>query len=513
MLAHRIVLKRGPSIWHRRLLSIFRRPTMRECVTNVKQQDSGEGGVNAFVAFNQAPTGVESAPGRLANCAIAVKDNICTSEFPTTSSSLILQDFQPSYDATVVRLLKEEGATIIGKTNCDEFGMGSMNTYTYHGPVLNPFQTPSPMIPWRHREQRSAGGSSGGSAAAVAAYMCYAALSTDTGGSTRLPASYCGIVGFKPSYGLISRWGVISFADSLDCVGIMAAGVSQVHSLFRVLEKYDINDPTSIPNELRDEARSAIQSNLPNDLKNIVIGIPEEYFPAELNPSISDLFLSTISKLRNLGAIIVPISLPNTKYALSAYYVLASSEAGSNLARYDGIRYGFRSGTRSPVTTSANVYASTRTKGFGEEVQRRILLGTYALTSEAFDNYFLQAQRVRLLVRSDFDRVFRIPNVLSSTPNNPSAARRVDVIMHPSAIRTAPLVQRQKENSELDPYVQDVLTVPASLAGVPALSVPMGMSRDDGWPVGLSIVGQWGTDELVMAIGQLTERALGGFLK
>ncbi|KAG8700241.1 Trimeric GatFAB AmidoTransferase(AdT) complex subunit, partial [Ceratobasidium sp. 394] len=333
--------------------------------------------------------------GLLAGKSIAVKDNICTADMPTTCSSKILQDFQPPYDATCVRLLREAGASIAGKTNCDEFGMGSLNVYSSHGAVVNPLSGDG--------EPRSAGGSSGGSAAAIAAQMCFAALGTDTGGSIRLPAAYCGVVGLKPSYGMISRWGVISYADSLDCVGVLASTVADAKTVYGTrfpishctrkqlttgyidaISHYDVRDPTSVPEDLRKSAHAAAQAQLDSfssdtgNLSGIKIGIPQEYFPAELDQAALGPFRVLISSLTRHGAKIVPVSLPSTSYALSAYYVLASAEASSNLSRYDGIRYGSRADVPegTDLGYAANAYAATRSAGFGDEAKKRILLGT-----------------------------------------------------------------------------------------------------------------------------------------
>ncbi|KAI9440754.1 amidase signature enzyme [Lactarius indigo] len=441
---------------------------------------------------------------------VAVKDNICTKNMPTTCSSAMLRDFKSPFDATVVQLLSGSGATIIGKTNCDEFGMGSLNIHSVHGPVVNPYQHPANAVEWHGRERRSAGGSSGGSAAAVAAGMCDAALATDTGGSVRLPASYCGVVGLKPSYGLISRWGVVSFADSLDCVGIIGKNVASTSQVFDVLSKFDERDPTAARSNTREKARELSSEQMVEglsldfrDLTGLHIGIPQEYFPASLDNSIISPFRRVIRALKTRGATVLPVSLPNTRYALSAYYVIASAEASSNLARYDGVQYG----THVPLPpgaisrSPADVYAHSRTAGFGAEVKRRILLGTYALTADAFDNYFLQSQRLRQCIRDDFMRVFRVPNPLAVSPMCNEAG--VHVLLHPSAVRTAP---RLDEQDGLDAYTQDVLTVPASLAGLPALSVPIAAGAEgDGWPLGVSIVGQWGCEKMVLAVGAAIE--------
>ncbi|KAA1475480.1 amidase signature enzyme [Dentipellis sp. KUC8613] len=476
--------------------------------------------VNALVYT--APPAAEQPNGRLKGLTVAIKDNICTKEMPTTCSSAMLREFTSPYDATVVGLLGSEGATVVGKANCDEFGMGSLNVYSVHGPVVNP---------WDVEERRSAGGSSGGSAAAVAAGMCDVALGTDTGGSIRLPASYCGVVGLKPSYGMLSRWGVVSFADSLDCVGILGKDISSTQRVYDTLAVYDPRDPTAARPETRQRAHEACEeemypwsSHADGDLTGLRIGIPQEYFPSAMTPSVLTPLRRTLRALQKRGAELVPVSLPQTQFALSAYYVLASAEASSNLARYDGVRYGLHvpPPPGSPTHASTLTYAHSRTRGFGPEVRKRILLGTYALTADAFDNYFLQAQRVRKLIREDFTRAFRVPDPLAATsrpaglalPSGNTAEENasgggVHVLMHPSAIRTAPPLAEgeAKEGGEsLDAYVQDVLTVPASLAGVPALSVPVPPDEGgDGWPVGVSVVGQWGCEEMVLRVGRAIE--------
>ncbi|KAF5362481.1 hypothetical protein D9756_002206 [Leucocoprinus leucothites] len=477
--------------------------------------------INALVCSTPPP----DAPlchGPLAGVAVAVKDNIATYDSPTTCSSLMLDGFTSPFDATAVKLLREAGADIIGKANCDEFGMGSLNKYSHHGPTINPYEHPSGQT-----EKRYPGGSSGGSAAAVASGVCQVALGTDTGGSVRLPASYCGVSGLKPSYGLISRWGVISYADSLDCVGVLAKTVHDIRRTFEVIATYDARDPTSANTNARTRSSEAVEARLTRwtsdrkagkPLHNIRVGIPQEFFPSELSSSIINPVRNVIRSLRDQGASIVPVSLPSTSFALSSYYVLASAEASSNLARYDGIQYGchVRPPLGSDITKTSKNYALSRTKGFGPEVKRRILLGTYALTADAFDNYFLQAQRVRQHVRDDFNRIFSLPNFYFMDPvsqqQHQHSADQVDILIHSSAIRTAPPIDDVDENKDddLSSYVQDVLTVPASLAGIPALSVPVPKRfldpQGDGWPIGVSVVGQWGSDELVMRVGKIVER-------
>ncbi|KAI0050952.1 amidase signature enzyme [Auriscalpium vulgare] len=451
---------------------------------------------------------------------VAVKDNICTADAPTTCASAMLRDFTSPFDATVVKLLNNAGAAIVGKTNCDEFGMGSLNINSIHGPVVNPYQPHGQSTLWEDRERRAAGGSSGGSAAAVAAGMCDAALATDTGGSTRLPASYCGVVGLKPSYGLISRWGVVSFADSLDCVGVIGKDVVSAERVYDALAQFDPQDPTAIPESTRTRAHELCShhmfpwvSAVQNSLVGLKIGIPQEYFPTSLEPSIVAPLRRVLRALKGRGATLVPVSLPNTSYALSAYYIIASAEASSNLARYDGVQYGLHVPPPPDAlpSTPAETYAYSRSAGFGAEVKKRILLGTYALTADAFDNYFLKAQRLRQLIRDDFHRVFAVPNPLASASAPPtSAPDGVHVLLHPSAIRAAPrLDQAAALAGSLDNYVQDVLTVPASLAGLPAMSVPAGVveagAEGAGWPVGVSVVGQWGCEAMVMRVGKVIE--------
>ncbi|KIY63200.1 amidase signature enzyme [Cylindrobasidium torrendii FP15055 ss-10] len=449
----------------------------RQLVHNIRHRTLNTASItkDPFNAFEDALIPIQNArPGALSDLSIGVKANIATTSFKTTASSNALRDYVSPMNATVVELLEDAGAQVIGKTNCDEFGMGSLNTNSIHGPVVNPF---------RPEEQRSAGGSSGGSAAAVAAGLCDAALGTDTGGSVRLPASYCGVVGLKPSYGLLSRWGVVPYADSLDTVGIFAKTVATTRRLFDTLNVHDPRDPTSVSSDAR-------TSSPRNHSTTLRIGIPQECFPRELSNTVTESTRNALANLKAQGAELVPVSLKSLSFSLSAYYVLASAEASSNLARYDGMQYGLKVSPPASADLSdpKAIYAYSRTQGFGSEVTRRILLGAYSLSAEAFDNYFLQAQRVRQHVKNDFDNAFK----------------EVDVLVHPSAIRTAPRLGEPQVG--LESYVQDVLTVPASLAGIPAMSVPVSHSEEDGWPIGVSVVGKWGSDALVMKVGEMLER-------
>jgi aspartyl-tRNA(Asn)/glutamyl-tRNA(Gln) amidotransferase subunit A len=379
--------------------------------------------------------------------------------------------------------------------------MGSHSQSSYPDPVQSPFS--------RNGEPLSPGGSSGGSAVAVANGEAWAALGTDTGGSVRLPAAYCGVVGFKPSYGLLSRWGVIQYANSLDTVGILAGTVEDTSAVFAALNQYDSNDPTS----LSDAVRQRIASQVPDKSTGLRIGVPQEYNIEELTAPVRQAWNDTLSKLQQAGHTLVPVSLPTTQQALSAYYVLAPAEASSNLAKYDGVRYGHRtSGSDATPKESLPLYARTRGEGFGEEVRRRILLGAYALSSEAIDNYFIQAQKVRRLVQQDFDSVFAAKNPLHDESKG-RTADGVDFLITPTAPSLPPTIAELKRQSTVESYMLDVFTVPASLAGLPALSVPVPIGAEargdmdslDVQSVGMQIIGQYGSDEAVLGIGRLIE--------
>ncbi|KAK8846639.1 hypothetical protein IAR55_005726 [Kwoniella newhampshirensis] len=444
-----------------------------------------------------------SRSGALAGRSIAVKDNISYTASPTSCSSSMLRDYNPPYTATCVTLLLKAGAHIAGQTKMDEFGMGSQTTH------LPPFYTPvhNPASPTPDEPPRSAGGSSGGSAAAVAEGSCWAALGTDTGGSVRLPASYCGVVGLKPSYGLVSRRGVVAYADSLDCVGVLARDVDTVERVFNVISHPDEGDMTCALASSRQKVDSILESHLANlassspfssPLTGLRIGLPTE---SPISPP-----QSLLSHLAFLGASIQAISLPYINLALPAYYVLASAEASSNLGRYGGGWYGsvdekeIRDG-ESGLERRKRV----RTEGFGKEVKKRILAGTYALSADEFDNTYLKALHLRQLLRQDYQNTFRIPHPLSpSTSGLSSKTDGVDLLLHPTAIQTAPLLSATQEVKGDSEYRQDRLTVPASLAGLPAMSVPAGKG-EDGWPVGVSVTGQWGMEGLVFRLGRAIE--------
>ena len=430
-----------------------------------------------------------------------MKDNIVTAFRPTTAASKVLSGFTSPFDATVVKLLQDAGASVQSKVGLDEFGMGSHSQTSYPQPVHSPFS--------RGGQTLSPGGSSGGSAVAVATGEAWAALGTDTGGSVRLPAAYCGVVGFKPSYGLLSRWGVIQYANSLDTVGVLAGSVEDTGKVFNALNTYDSNDPTS----LADNVRQRIASQALNKSTGLRIGIPQEYNIEELTAPVREAWNMTLSRLQQAGHTLVPVSLPTTQQALSAYYVLAPAEASSNLAKYDGVRYGQRtSGSDAVPKENLPLYARTRGEGFGEEVRRRILFGAYALSSEAIDNYFIQAQKVRRLVQQDFDRVFAAENPLHDTPKS-QENEGVDFLLTPTAPSLPPTLAELGRQTTVEGYMLDVFTVPASLAGLPALSVPVpiegearkDMDAQDVQSVGMQIIGQYGSDEGVLRLGEIVE--------
>ncbi|KIW66675.1 hypothetical protein PV04_05984 [Phialophora macrospora] len=466
---------------------------------------------------------------------VVIKDNIVTVELPTTCASRILKGFCPSEKATVTKLLEKAGMVMVAKTNMDEFGMGSHSLHSAYGPVVNGQAA--------RKDHLSAGGSSGGSAVAVAADLAHIGIGTDTGGSVRLPAAYMSLVGFKPSYGLISRVGVIPYANSLDTVGILAKSTLDVRLTFDFLQQPDDRDPTCLNGNSRQRIRAAkhkrrravlesklfIQrefyptsprqdpelASLPTRNRNrdlLVsqkyftrrVGVPLEYNIAEMHPLVRWAWTATLSYLRNhYKCEIVPISLPSTKHALSAYYVLAPAEASSNLAKYDGVRYG-HARTAQADAGAGPLFSQYRYENFGPEVRRRILLGTYTLSAGAMDNYFIQAQKVRRLVQQDFDAVFRMPNPLHD--NTEVNINGVDVIIVPTAPTPPPYVESLQHQKPVRRYMNDVFTVPASLAGLPAISVPAPEHPDHPWnpevAIGMQVIGQYGDDFGVLYFAQ-----------
>ena len=416
--------------------------------------------------------------GELEGIPLAIKDLFCTNGVRTTAASKILENFVPQYESTVTSKLWQAGGVMLGKTNLDEFAMGSSNTTSYFGNVINPHKandSDKDLVP---------GGSSGGSAAAVAAKLCLAATGTDTGGSIRQPAAFCGIVGIKPTYGRCSRWGTIAFASSLDQAGMFARNVRDAAIVQTVISGHDPKDSTSSP-----IASPNFEQALTGNIKGLRIGIPKEYRPDGINPEISEIWDKGIEWLKAVGAEIVDISLPHTKYALATYYIIAPAEASSNLARYDGIRFGLRV---NGATGSLNdLYCKTRAAGFGAEVKRRIMIGTYVLSAGYYDAYYKKAQKVRYLIRQDFIDAFT----------------KVDAILTPTAPSTAFAIG-ENSNDPIAMYLNDVFTVPSSLAGLPAIAIPAGLSKN-GLPLGLQIIGKSFDEETVFKVAGVMEEAAG----
>ncbi|MHB1050856.1 MAG: Asp-tRNA(Asn)/Glu-tRNA(Gln) amidotransferase subunit GatA [Bacteroidota bacterium] len=410
----------------------------------------------------------EGTQGPLAGMVVAVKDVLCMKGKPTTCGSKILEPFESLYDATVIRKLRDADAIIIGRTNMDEFAMGSSNENSAYGPVLHPLD-----------ESRVPGGSSGGSAVAVAAGMATAALGTDTGGSIRQPAALCGIVGLKPTYGRVSRYGLVAFASSFDQIGPLANSSRDAARILQVIAGFDPQDATSadipVPEYLAAMDRS---------LKGLRIGLPKEYFPDSLDSGIRAVTEKRIEQLRSAGAIVTSISLPHTEYTIAAYYILATAEASSNLARFDGARYGHR--TKLPAGIDA-MYVRSRNEGFGAEVKRRIMLGTYVLSSGYYDAYYRKAQQVRRLIRNDFTEAFK----------------NVDCILTPTVPATA-FKLGEKMNDPITMYLSDIYTVSANLAGIPGLSINAGYDIN-GLPIGLQLLGKHFDEATILKVGDYLE--------
>lgn len=394
--------------------------------------------------------------GALEGIPLGIKDLFCTRDIRTTACSHILDGFEPQYESTVTSKLLNAGVSVLGKLNMDEFAMGGSNETSYYGPVVNP---------WSKDKDLVAGGSSGGSAAAVAAGICAGATGTDTGGSIRQPSAFCGVTGIKPTYGRCSRYGIIAFASSLDQAGPIAKDVRDCALLLKVMSGYDAKDSTSAKAEVPD-----FEKFLGQDIKGLKIGIPAEYRPEGLNEEIAAYWDKGIELLKARGAEIVNISLPHTKYALATYYIIAPAEASSNLARYDGLRFGLRV----PGEHLDNMYINSRTEGFGKEVKRRIMIGTYVLSAGYYDAYYLKAQKVRRLIRQDFLNAFE----------------KCDVILTPTAPTAAfPIGDKSMAENPINMWLNDVFTVSVNLAGLPAMSLPIGLSKE-GLPLGLQLIGK-----------------------
>jgi aspartyl-tRNA(Asn)/glutamyl-tRNA(Gln) amidotransferase subunit A len=444
--------------------------------------EAQDGAVRAFVTVTaeQARAAADAVDkalaagetvGPLAGVPVALKDNLCTAGVETTCSSKILRGFVPPYDATVTAKLSAAGAILVGKTNLDEFAMGSSTEnsglFTTHNP-------------WDLR--RVPGGSSGGSAAAVAAGLAPLALGSDTGGSIRQPAAFCGIVGLKPTYGRVSRYGLVAFASSLDQIGPLTRSVEDAALLLSVLAGHDANDSTSVPRPVPD-----YRAALTGDINGLRLGVPAEYFAEGIAPEVAEAVRRAVDVLRDLGATVEEVSLPHTEYALPAYYIVAPAEASSNLARYDGVRYGHRT---ERATGHIDLFEKTREEGFGAEVKQRIMIGTYALSAGYYDAFYLKAQKVRTLVKGDFDQCWE---------------RGFDALVTPTA-PTPAFPIGEKADDPLAMKLSDVCTIPANMAGIPALSQPCGFSAD-GLPIGLQLMGRPFSEETLLRIAHAYEQA------
>ena len=428
-----------------------------------------EDAMNQAKAADDAIAKGETTP--LTGIPIAVKDLICTKGIPTTCASKMLEDFVPPYDATIITQMKKENAVFIGKTNMDEFAMGSSNEHSGFKITKNPWNIDH--VP---------GGSSGGSAAAVAADMCLGALGSDTGGSIRQPASHCGVVGIKPTYGRVSRFGLVAFASSLDQIGPIGKCVKDNAFLLNAISGHDKMDSTSVPVDVPDYVAA-----LSEDIKGVTLGIPKEFFQTEgLDTDVGASVGDAVKTLESLGAKCVEVSLPHAQYAVAVYYILAPSEASSNLARYDGIKYGLRDASQ---TELLEMYRKTRSKGFGPEVKRRIILGTYALSSGYYDAYYNKASQVRTLIMQDYTKAFETCDAIIS-PVAPTPAFKIG----------------EKSDDPLTMYLSDIYTLSANLAGIPGMSVPCGFSRT-GLPIGLQIMGKHFDEATVLKVGHHFEQA------
>ncbi|MHC1741452.1 MAG: Asp-tRNA(Asn)/Glu-tRNA(Gln) amidotransferase subunit GatA [Syntrophobacteraceae bacterium] len=405
----------------------------------------------------------------VAGVPIAIKDVLCTQSIRTTCGSRILEAFVPPYDAAVIERLKHAGSLLVGKTNMDEFAMGSSCENSGFGPSRNPWDL-----------ERVPGGSSGGSAAAVAADLCAGSLGTDTGGSIRQPASFCGVVGLKPTYGRVSRFGLVAFASSLDQIGPITKDVEDAALLLEVIAGHDLRDSTSVNRPV-----PSYRKDLNRSVRGMKLGVPKEYFIEGMDAQVAETVRKAMQVLEGLGAELVDVSLPHTEYAVAAYYIIAPAEASSNLARYDGVKYGLRVPDSKDLIS---MYRQSRSRGFGPEVKRRIMLGTYVLSSGYYDAYYRKASQVRTLIRRDFEQAFEQCDALLA-PVAPIPAFRLG----------------EKTDDPLQMYLSDALTLPASLAGIPGLSVPCGFT-DEGLPVGLQVLGPYFSEERILQIAYQFEQ-------
>ena len=408
--------------------------------------------------------------GALAGVPVSIKDNMVSLNDPSASCSKILDGYIGIYDATVVTKLKEADAIIIGKTNMDEFAMGGSTKTSYYKLTKNPWDT-----------SKVPGGSSGGAASSIASQQCFISLGSDTGGSIRQPASFCGVVGLKPTYGRVSRYGLMAFASSLDQIGPLAKNVEDIALAMNVIAGYDDYDGTVKNIPVPDYTEF-----LGKDIKGVKIGVPKEYFVDGMNENIKAIMMDALEKLKEAGAELVDVSLPHTKYALPTYYILAPAEASSNLARFDGIRYGYRSKNAKDFN---DLYVKSRSEGFGSEVKRRIMIGTYVLSAGFYDAYFKKAQKARALIKADFDKAFETVDMIF-TPVAPTPAFSLDAVKTP-----------------LELYLEDIFTLSANLAGVPGLSIPAGIT--EGLPVGIQLLGKHFDEGNLIAVGSAFEKIRG----
>lgn len=446
----------------------------RRYLNRIQQLDSNLGAFRAVAAdraLERAGTIDRTRPQLpLTGVPIAVKDNLCTRGLPTTASSRILQGYLPPYDATVITRLQDAGAIIVGKTNCDEFAMGSSTENSAFGPSRNPWDV-----------ERIPGGSSGGSAVAVAAGFAPVALGSDTGGSIRQPAAMCGIFGLKPTYGRVSRYGLLAFASSLDQIGPMSRGVYDAALLLNVIAGADPADSTAAPEPVPDFTHA-----LTGDVCGLRIGVPSAILDEGVDPDVQQAFSASLDVLRGRGATLVEIELPHARYAIPTYYLVATAEASSNLARYDGVRYGVRATGASLDLHS--MYNRTRDQGFGAEVKRRIILGTYVLSAGYYDAYYLKAQQVRTLIRGDYETAFARADVVAM-PTSPTPAFKLG----------------ERLEDPLQMYLNDVFTVSANLAGLPAISVPCGFSSSE-LPIGLQLTGRMFDEATLLRVADAYQR-------
>jgi aspartyl-tRNA(Asn)/glutamyl-tRNA(Gln) amidotransferase subunit A len=456
-------------------------PSVSNLVADYLQRIKEHAHLNAFISVfdewaREQADGVDEILRRghrpdLAGMIVAIKDNICVRNTRVTCASKMLNSFESVYNATVVQRLLDAGAIIIGKTNMDEFAMGSSSETSYFGPVRNP-----------HNSDFVSGGSSGGSAVAVAANLAMTALGSDTGGSVRQPASFTGVYGLKPTYGRVSRYGLVAFASSFDQIGPLGRSIKDIAVILKTIAGHDPMDSTSSMMSVPD-----YPTLLRNDISQLRIGVPEEYFSADLQESVRSVIETKIQELKYLGASVEPISLPHTEYTVATYYILTTAEASSNLARYDGARYTYRADNADNLS---GLYVRSRSEGFGSEVKRRIMLGTYVLSSGYYDAYYRKAQKVRRLIKEDFDKAFTKVDCIV-TPTSPDSAFRIG----------------EKMDDPLQMYLTDIYTTSANLAGIPGISIPCGSERGgSGLPVGLQILGKQFDEQALLNVAYALEK-------